>query len=111
MQEFTQQLVELIKSIPEGKVSTYGTIALMAGHPHGARSVTRIIHSMSRKHNLPWYRIINAKGQISLPRSNGYEEQKALLEAEGIDFGLKDRVDLKRFLWSGSEPFSPEKGL
>ena len=53
MEEFTQKVVEIIKSIPEGRVSTYGTIALMAGHPNGARQVTRIIHSMSRKHKLP----------------------------------------------------------
>jgi methylated-DNA-protein-cysteine methyltransferase-like protein len=103
MQEFTQKVIFLIKSVPEGKVCTYGTIALMAGHPKGARQVSRIIHSMARKHNLPWHRIINAKGQISLPVSQGYEAQKALLESEGIFFGLKDRVDLKAYLWTGSD--------
>ena len=101
MEEFTQKVVEIIKSIPEGRVSTYGTIALMAGHPNGARQVTRIIHSMSRKHKLPWHRIINAKGLISLPKSRGYEEQKALLQGEGVHFDEKDRVDLKKFLWAG----------
>lgn len=103
MQEFTQNVVALIKSVPEGKVCTYGTIALMAGHPKGARQVTRILHAMSRKYNLPWHRIINAKGQISLPKSQGYEEQKALLESEGICFGLKDRIDLEQYLWTGSD--------
>lgn len=103
MQEFTQNVVELIKSVPQGKVCTYGTIALLAGHPKGARQVTRILHTMSRKYNLPWHRIINAKGQISLPKSQGYEAQKALLESEGIFFGLKDRIDLKQYLWTGSD--------
>ncbi len=79
MEKFTQKVVKIIKSIPEGKVSTYGTISLMAGHSNGARQVVRIIHSMSRKHNLPWHRIINAKGLISLPRSRGYEEQKGTI--------------------------------
>nr|WP_320013781.1 MGMT family protein [uncultured Desulfobacter sp.] len=103
MEEFTQKVVEIIKSIPEGRVSTYGTIALMAGHSNGARQVTRIIHSMSRKHNLPWHRIINAKGLISLPKSRGYEEQKALLQGEGVHFDEKDRVDLIKFLWAGAD--------
>ncbi|MCG8550602.1 MAG: MGMT family protein [Desulfobacterales bacterium] len=103
MEKFTQDVVEIIKSIPEGKVSTYGTIALMAGHSNGARQVTRIIHSMSRKHNLPWHRIINAKGLISLPKSCGYEEQKARLQDEGVLFDAKDRIDLKQYLWTGAD--------
>ncbi len=101
MEAFTQRVLERIKSIPEGRVCTYGTIAKMAGHTNGARQVTRILHSMSRKHNLPWHRIVNAKGLISLPKSHGYEEQKALLQSEGVLFDENDRVDLKRFLWTG----------
>ena len=57
---------------------------------------------MSRKHKLPWHRIINAKGLISLPKSRGYEEQKALLQGEGVYFDEKDRVDLEKFLWTGA---------
>lgn len=103
MEAFTREVIKIIKSIPEGKVCTYGTIALMAGHPNGARQVTRIIHSMSRKHSLPWFRIINAKGLISLPKSHGYDEQKALLKSEGVTFDEKDRIDLKKYLWTGSK--------
>jgi len=103
MEPFTQKVIEIIKSIPEGKVCTYGIIALMAGQPNGARQVTRIIHSMSRKYDLPWYRIINAKGLISLPKSRGYEEQKALLQSEGVRFDEKDRIDLKKYIWMGVE--------
>jgi methylated-DNA-protein-cysteine methyltransferase-like protein len=103
MEAFTREVMQIIKSIPEGKVCTYGTIALMAGQPNGARQVTRIIHSMSRKHNLPWFRIINGKGFISLPKSHGYDEQKALLQSEGVEFDEKDRIDLKKYLWMGSK--------
>lgn len=103
MEAFTQKVIEIINSIPEGSVSTYGTIALMAGQPNGARQVTRIIHSMSRKYDLPWHRIINAKGLISLPKPYGYYEQKKLLEREGIEFDEKDRIDLKKYLWMGSK--------
>ena len=102
MEEFTRKVIEVIKSIPGGKVCTYGGIASMAGKPTGARQVTRIIHSMSRTHDLPWFRIVNVKGMISLPEMRGYSQQKALLESEGVVFDEKDRIDLKKFLWMGS---------
>ena len=101
MNDFTRRVIEILRSIPEGKVCTYGTIAIMAGHPNGVRQVTRIIHSMSRKHDLPWYRIVNARGLISLPRPYGYAEQKARLQSEGIRFDAQDRIDFKKYLWMG----------
>ena len=101
MEDFTKSVIRIIKSIPEGKVSTYGRIALMAGNPTGARQVTRILHAMSLKHDLPWHRIINANGLISLPKSDEYEEQKARLQTEGVEFDEKDRVDLGTYLWRG----------
>ncbi len=102
IEPFTRRVIEIIKSIPEGKVCTYGTIALMAGQPNGARQVTRIIHSMSSKHDLPWHRIVNARGEISLPKPYQYDQQKALLQSEGVQFGVKDRIDFKEYLWTGS---------
>lgn len=101
MKDYTRSVIQIIKSIPKGNVSTYGRIALLAGQPNGARQVTRILHSMSRKHDLPWHRVINAKGLISLPKYSGYEEQKARLQLEGIEFDEKDRVDLDKYLWNG----------
>ena len=103
MAPFTQRVIERIKSIPEGNVCTYGTIALLAGQPNGARQVTRIIHAMSRKHDLPWHRIINAKGLISLPKAHGYDQQKALLQSEGVAFDAQDRIDLNTYLWKGAK--------
>ncbi len=103
MEAFTEKVINIIKHIPEGKVCTYGRIALMAGEPRGARQVTRFIHSMSRKYDLPWHRVINAKGMISLPESRGYEEQKARLQDEGVEFDERDRIDLEQFLWTGSD--------
>lgn len=103
MEAFTQTVIEIIKSIPAGKVCTYGGVALMAGHPNGARQVTRILHTMSRKHGLPWHRVINAKGFVSLPKSGGYERQKTLLKQEGVRFDKQDRIDLKRHLWMGED--------
>ena len=54
---------------------------------------------MSEKHDLPWHRVINSKGSISLPRGGGYEEQKLLLENEGVALGLRDIIDLKAYQW------------
>ena len=101
MQEFTKAVVLLIKAIPKGKVATYGQIARLAGKPAGARQVSRILHSMSKKHDLPWHRVVNAKGGISLRTYAGYEEQKACLEAEGVQLDKAGRLDLEVYLWRG----------
>ena len=97
---FTERVKEIIQSIPRGKVAIYGQIALIAGNPRGARQVSWILHSCSEKHRLPWQRVINSRGSISLPAGGGYELQKQLLEQEGICFEDEDRIDLNRFLWS-----------
>jgi methylated-DNA-protein-cysteine methyltransferase related protein len=96
---FARQVVQRIKAIPRGKVATYGQIAMMAGNPRAVRGVIWILHSSSEKAGLPWHRVINRKGKISLLPGQGYEEQKSRLEAEGIEFNLEDCIDLKRFLW------------
>lgn len=96
---FTALAKKSIGRIPRGKVATYGQIAALAGSPRGARQVVWILHSSSDKDELPWHRVINAKGQIGLPRGSGFELQKALLEQEGVIFDRTDTIDLKRFGW------------
>lgn len=96
---FSDRVKKLIKSIPPGKVATYGQIAMMAGNPRGVRAVVWILHSSSRQADLPWHRVINSKGRISLPPGQGYEGQKSRLQAEGIKFDSHDSIDLDRFLW------------
>lgn len=99
MNEFTAEVVEIIGSIPRGKVMTYGGIAKLAGNPRGARQVSRILHSMSRKYGLPWHRVINSQGKISLPIEMGADEQRSRLLDEGIDISDSYRVNLKKYLW------------
>lgn len=95
MQPFTEKAIAVIKSIPRGKVMTYGQVAAYAGSPRGARQVVRILHSMSKKHSLPWHRVVNAKGEISIKDDEGSFTQKALLEEEGIAFeNLRIRLDI-----------------
>jgi methylated-DNA-protein-cysteine methyltransferase-like protein len=96
---FQQRVIALIKRIPRGKVATYGLIAAMAGNPRAARQVVRALHSSSLKHHLPWHRVINSKGLISLPRGAGHEEQRSKLERERIQFKPNGTVDLAKYLW------------
>ncbi|MDQ0195182.1 MGMT family protein [Paenibacillus wynnii] len=97
MTPFTEKVIRIIQSIPEGKVMTYGSIAFAAGSPRGARQVVRILHSMSRKYNLPWHRVVNAKGMISLTEDESNSMQKLQLLGEGVIFDEKHAIDLTRF--------------
>lgn len=95
---FTARVIEVIRSIPKGKVATYGGVAAMAGNHRAARQVARILHSCSKKEELPWHRVINREGRISLKPGQGYEKQRQLLEQEGVTFDLTGRIDLDLFL-------------
>ncbi|MCU0288989.1 MAG: MGMT family protein [Acidobacteria bacterium] len=99
MELFSIRVKNFIKGIPRGKVATYGQIASLAGNYRAARQVVRLLHSSSEKDKLPWHRVINKKGEISLLPGFGFEEQKYLLQQEGIVFDKKNRIDLDRFLW------------
>lgn len=111
MTPFTRAVLETIRSIPEGKVMTYGQIAGFAGSPRGARQVVRILHSMSQKYNLPWHRVVNAQGQISIQTDEGRMMQMLLLEGEGIELEF-GKVNLERYLhhpdcFSADSPIGP----
>ncbi|MDQ0200829.1 MGMT family protein [Neobacillus ginsengisoli] len=99
MQPFTEKVIEIIKNIPEGRVMTYGQIARLAGSPRAARQVVRALHSMSRKHRIPWHRVVNSKGQIALQDDESYQEQLFSLESEGVEIGLGGLIDLEKFQW------------
>ena len=78
MTENSIRIVEIIKNIPPGKVLTYGEIAKRSGNPRGARTVSRLLHSVTEQYQLPWHRVVNSKGKISLTGS-GYDLQKKML--------------------------------
>ncbi|TIH17039.1 MGMT family protein [Marinifilum sp. JC120] len=96
---FTERVIEVIRAIPEGKVCSYGKVAALAGNSRAARQVVRILHTCSQKEGLPWHRVVNREGLISLKPGQGYERQRELLEREGIDFGLDKRIDFEIYLW------------
>lgn len=96
---FTVKVIEIIGAIPPGMVCTYGIVAAHANNRRAARQVARILHSSSARYDLPWHRVVNREGSISLPRGSGYEEQKKRLLAEGVEFGKDGRIDFTKFLW------------
>ena len=96
-----QRIYAVIRRIPRGRVATYGQVAELAGLEGRARQVGYALHVAPT--GLPWHRVINARGSISArPSSDWGELQRHLLEAEGIEFDLEGRVDLKTFRWKGS---------
>lgn len=92
---FTRRVVGIIRGIPEGCVMTYGQIAACAGSPRGARQVVRILHSLSEKENLPWHRVVNAKGEIALQDSEARYMQEHYLREEGVEVDRQGRLDLE----------------
>lgn len=110
------QVWELVRQVPAGKVATYGQVAGWVGAPQGmseqdyrAFGPRWVGGAMAAcPDDVPWQRIINAQGKISL-RGGGENRQRELLEAEGVVFDERERVDLKRFGWSG--PNGPEVQL
>ena len=116
--EFKLKVWDVVRRIPAGKVATYGQIASLVATPagmspqdyraFGARWVGGAMASCPE--DVPWQRVINSQGKISLSGSSA-EVQRHLLEAEGIQFNERDRIDLKCFGWSpeNDQPGSPPK--
>ena len=95
-----EQIYEVVRRIPAGRVATYGQIARLVGKPRAARAVGWAMRATPA--GVPWQRVINSRGTISFAaRSEGAVIQRALLEAEGIVFDDRDRVDLGVHGWAG----------
>ncbi len=93
-----ERVYMVIRRVPAGKVTTYGQISKIVGSV-SARQVGYALHSAQPWMEVPWQRVVNSKGLISLRGG----EQRHLLEAEGVEFGDTGRIDLKRFGWSGPD--------
>lgn len=98
--ETSDRIVEVLRRIPAGRVASYGSVAARAGLPNGARQVARLLHSSSGTRDLPWHRVIRADGSIALPRGEGFEEQRARLEREGVTVDAAGRIDLALYGWN-----------
>lgn len=99
---FEQKVIKAIKSIPKGQVATYGQIAAMTGSPRSARLVGSILRKNPDR--LPWHRVANKKGEISIVNIEFPAElQKELLEKESVEIKKINNiisVDLDKYLWN-----------
>ena len=94
-----ERIYRTVRRVPRGRVATYGQIAALAG-ASGPRQVGYALHALPEGSDVPWFRIVNARGAISLqPGLGGGSLQRALLEAEGVAFDARGRIDLARFQW------------
>ncbi|WP_241585432.1 MGMT family protein [Rosenbergiella epipactidis] len=95
---FEQRVWLVIDAIPRGSVSSYGDIALLAGHPRAARQVGRILKHLPQHSQLPWHRVISQQGKISLSGERGIL-QSDILRQEGIEVSDAGSVNMKRYRW------------
>jgi methylated-DNA-protein-cysteine methyltransferase-like protein len=108
-QAFNAQVWEILRKIPYGKVASYGQIAKMLPLPAGVDGETFTEFGAlwvsgavaNSPDDLPWHRVVNSKGEIS--ERNGLEAKRhtLLLEDEGVVFGVRGRIDMKKYGWSG----------
>ena len=104
--ENTDRILTVLSQIPPGRVATYGQIAKLAGLPRNARQVG-VILSKLQDPSIPWYRVVNSRGEISCRGSAENESiQKAALQEENVVFDSQGRISLSEFGW---HPGSPAK--
>lgn len=101
--ERRQRIWQVILAIPRGRVCSYGMVAKLAGLANGARQTAWALRHLPRDTRIPWFRVINSQGKISMPEgSRGYREQRKRLKAEGVTFNESGRISSKAFWWEGA---------
>jgi methylated-DNA-protein-cysteine methyltransferase-like protein len=95
-----EKIYEVVKSIPKGKVASYGTVALLAGNPRWSRVVGYALHVNPQPGTIPCHRVVTKNGELAKAFAFGGENmQRTLLTEEGIEFLSDGRVDMSRFSW------------
>ncbi|OON37512.1 cysteine methyltransferase [Izhakiella australiensis] len=95
---FYQRVYQVLAAIPRGCVTTYGDVALLAGSPRAARQVGGVLKRLPEGSKLPWHRVINRSGQISLTGPD-LSRQRAALLAEGVEVSREGKISLTRYRW------------
>ena len=98
-----EMIYAIVRQIPVGQVGTYGQVADLANLPGRARLVGYALFRVAPDSDIPWHRVINAKGEISeSPERYGSDYlQRSLLEAEGIQFSPQGKISLRQYRWIG----------
>ena len=99
---FTQRVYRIVRKCPRGRIVSYGGVDALLGHPRAARGVGHALSALPEDSDVPWWRVVNRNGEISIKGPvNGAALQRALLEREGVKFDRRGRIDWKRFGWDG----------
>lgn len=99
---FTARVYRTVRRVPRGRVVSYGGVAALLGQPRAARGVGQALHALPEGSDVPWWRVVNRNGEISIRGiAHAAQLQRALLEAEGVRFDGAGRIDWKRFGWDG----------
>ena len=94
-----ERIWQVVAAIPKGKVATYGQVADLAGLPRGARLVGRTMSQLPRGSKLPWFRVINSRGELSFPKNtSSWRRQRNKLKEDGVIL-IKGRLNLKTYRW------------
>ena len=97
---FFQQVYEIVKQIPCGKVASYGQVARHAGNPRASRAVGYALHVNKQPGVVPCHRVVNRQGRLAPAFAfGGLDAQKSMLAAEGVCVSSDGYVDMKRFGW------------
>ncbi len=97
---FPERVRAVVRSIPEGRVTSYGAVAAMCGAPRAARGVGSVLNSLGPDEDVPWWRVVNRLGELSIPAVLGRRElQRTLLKAEAVRFRRNGRVNLELHGW------------
>lgn len=118
MTDFRRHVYEAVTRIPIGRVCSYGEVAALLGRPRAARGVGAALSALDETEEVPWWRVVNRNGEISISDlSLSRRLQRILLEREGVEFDPRGRIDMDRFGWDGAEaptpaphPDQPERG-
>jgi methylated-DNA-protein-cysteine methyltransferase-like protein len=96
-----ERIYAVIRRIPAGRVATYGQIAELAGLAGHARQVGYALYALPERSSVPWHRVVNARGRLSLGAvvPEGDVEQRIRLEIEGVEFDADGRIPLERHQW------------
>ena len=102
---FTERVYTLVRLVPRGRVISYGGVAALLGQPRAARGVGQALHALPDETDVPWWRVVNRRGEISIRGVlHGAARQRQLLRSEGVRSNRVGRIDWKRFGWVPEEP-------
>jgi len=94
-----ERIWQVVAAIPRGKVATYGQVADLAGLPRGARLVGRTMSQLPKGSKLPWFRVLNSRGELSFPKNTAsWRRQRDKLKEEDVLL-IKGRLSLKTYRW------------